>query len=107
MPRKGTTMREEQVLLYLKSVCRGRKNIRKSHEIEKALNISGNELRKHINRLRRKGMPIASSQDGYFFAVTAGEVYLTIRQLRTMTQGLLSAIEGLESSLDSFGGEAH
>lgn len=100
-------MREEQVLTYLKAVCSGRKNSRKSCEIEAALNISRNDLRRHINRLRRKGVPIASSQDGYYFAVTAGEVYSTIRQLRSMTQGLISAIEGLEESLNSFGGEAH
>lgn len=98
-------MREEEILLYLKSECSGRKNIRKSHEIGSALKISGNELRRNINRLRRKGLPIASSQDGYFFAVTASEVYLTIRQLQTMAQGLLSAIKGLEGSLDSFGGD--
>ena len=39
-------------------------------------------------------------------AVTAGEVYSTIGQLRAMEYGLKLAIEGLEQALDSFGGDA-
>ena len=100
-------MREQQVLAYLEAVCKGRKNIQKSRQIETALHISGNELRKQVHRLRKKGRPIASSQDGYFYAVTAGEIYSTIGQLRAMEYGLKLAIEGLERSLDSFGGDAY
>lgn len=99
-------MREQQVLAYLEAVCKGRKNIQKSRQIESALHISGNELRKQVHRLRKKGHPIASSQDGYFYAVTAGEIYSTIGQLRAMEYGLKLAIEGLEQALDSFGGDA-
>ena len=57
-----------------------------------------------MNRLRRQGVPIASSRDGYFYAVTAGEVYASIRQLRRMECGLEAAIRGLEGALDGFGG---
>ena len=98
-------MREQQVSAYLKAVCKGRKNIQKSRQIETALHISGTELRKQVHRLRKKGHPIASRQDGYFYAVTAGEIYSTIGQLRTMEHGLKLAIEGLEQALDSFGGD--
>ena len=52
--------------------------------------------------MRQKGIPIASSQDGYYYARTAGEVYGTIRQLKTMEAGLQSAISGLEQALDAF-----
>jgi biotin operon repressor len=98
-------MREEIVLAYLQTQCKGKKNTRKSNQIEADLHISGNELRKQVNRLRRKGKPIASSQDGYFFAVTAGEIYSTIRKLKEMDYGLRCAIRGLEESLDNFGGD--
>ena len=56
-----------------------------------------------MNRLRREGVPIGSSADGYYYAVTAGEVYSTIRQLRAMANGLEAAIVGLENALNSFG----
>ena len=98
-------MNQERVLAYLEQNCRGRKYTQKSHEIEAVLHMSGNELRKHINQLRRKGIPIASSRDGYFYAVTAGEIYSTIRQLMLMEKGLQYAISGLEASLDAFGGD--
>ena len=57
---------------YLRTTCPGRKNSRRSAELEADLNISGNELRRRINRLRRDTVPIGSSRDGYFYAVTAG-----------------------------------
>lgn len=98
-------MREEQVLAYLKGACPGRRYTVKSADLEAALHISGTDLRKLVNRLRRKGVPIASSRDGYFYAVTAGEVYTTIRQLQGMVRGLESAIAGLEGALEGFGGD--
>ena len=106
-------MREERLLSYLKGACSGRKRRVSSAELERVLNISGTELRKLVNRLRRKGVPIASDRQGYFYAATAGEVYTTIRQLRQMAAGLEKAIAGLEDSLEKFGetggsgGDAH
>ena len=87
-------MKEELLLEYLKTVCPGRGRIQKSAQVERALQIS--------HRLRKRGVPIASSRDGYFYAVTAGEVYTTIRQLRQMACGLEKAIAGLEGALDKF-----
>jgi len=95
-------MNEEKLVQYLKIFCKGRVNTKKSEEIERVICISGNELRKAVNRLRRRGIPIGSSRSGYFYAVTAGEVYSTILQLRVMANGLDAAIAGLERSLDSF-----
>lgn len=101
-PGKDRKMNEEKLVQYLKIFCKGRANTKKSEEIERAVCISGNELRKAVNRLRRRGIPIGSSRSGYFYAVTAGEVYSTIRQLKVMANGLDAAIAGLERSLDSF-----
>ena len=95
-------MNEEKVYSYLKHSAPGKGKAIKSDALEQELGISGNELRKTVNRLRRTGAPIGSSKDGYFFCVTAGEVYSTIRQLRRMAGGLYAAIEGLENALDSF-----
>lgn len=96
-------MREEQLLSYLKGACPGRKYRVGGAELERVLHLSGTDLRKLVNRLRRKGVPIGSDRSGYFYAVTAGEVYTTIRQLRQMAAGLEKAIAGLEESLEKFG----
>lgn len=100
------TPREEKVAAYLKCNCYGRRNARRSSELETTLHMSGNDLRNVVNRLRRKTIPIASGRCGYFYAETAGEVYLTIQQLQTMDKGLLAAIYGLILSMDHFGGDA-
>ena len=89
-------MNEEKLAQYLKLCCKGRANTKRSDEIERAAGLSGNELRKLVNRMRRRGVPIGSSRSGYFYAVTAGEVYSTIRQLRRMADGLEASIAGLD-----------
>lgn len=102
-------MREEKLRSYLEKECNGRRNAVKSFELEQALLLSSSELRKLINRLREKGIPIGSGPNGYFYARTAGEVYSTVRQLRKIVKGTERAIHGLEQSLDGFsvGGECH
>ena len=90
-------MRDEQLLAYLKGSCSGRKNRVGGTELERTLHVSGTDLRKLVNQLRRKTHP-----NGYFYATTAGEVYDTIRQLKRMTAGLEAAINGLERSMDRF-----
>ncbi len=96
-------MKYEPLVMHLKAECNGRKKAKKASELEHSLSISANELRRRVNRLRREGVPIGSSADGYYYAVTAGEVYSTIRQLRAMANGLEAAIVGLENALNSFG----
>ena len=49
-------MREEQLIAYLKGACTGRQYTVKSVELEQVLGISGTDLRKLVNRLRRKSL---------------------------------------------------
>ena len=72
-------MHEKQLLDYLKGACLGRAYRVGSAELERALGVSSTDLRKIVNRLRRRGIPIASDRSGYFYAQTAGEVYTTKR----------------------------
>ena len=95
-------MNKDLVRAYLHAQCRGKGKALPSQALEQALNLSGNSLRKQVNRLRRKTHPIASDRSGYFYATTAGEVYDTIRQLKRMAAGLEAAINGLERSMDRF-----
>lgn len=98
-------MASEQLKSYLKNNCLGRKNAVKSSELEQALGVSGNELRRQVNRLRRRRVPICSGGEGYFYARNAGEIYATISGLKDMMYGLGQAIDGLEAALESFGEE--
>ena len=93
-------MRKEQLCVYLYKNCRGKKKCASAKAIRSDLHMSENELRKHVNRLRRECIPIGSSSNGYYFAETAAEVYDTIKNLR----GIDAAITGLECSMISFRG---
>lgn len=93
---------KDQLLGYLEGACRGRAYRVGGKELELALNISGTDLRKLVNKLRQETEPIASDQTGYFYADNAGDIYATIRHLRKMRDGIDAAIRGLEQSLDKF-----
>lgn len=96
--------KREELLQYLKTVCEGKSHAKSGRALTQMLHIGKSELQRHVNRLRRDGEPIGSCQQGYFYAVTAGEVYTTIRQLEQMERGLQAAIGGLEGTLKEFTG---
>jgi len=97
-----THMREEKLIAYLRGAFKGRNKTIKSAELERAMEMSGTDLRKLVNKLRRKSVPICSGADGYFYAKTAGDILRTIRQLKVMIKGLQAAVDGLEAALDKF-----
>ena len=96
-------MTKETIALYLENGFKGRRNVISSRELERVLGISGNELRRKINRLRQEAVAIAADRRGYYYAETAAEVYATIRSLEKMRSGLDAAISGLERALENFG----
>ena len=94
--------KEVQLLAYLKSSCPGRQYVARGRKLRDILGISESRLHEMVNHLRQEGHPIGSSQNGYFYAETAGEIYVTIQNLKKMQAGLGAAVRGLEHSLDSF-----
>ena len=96
-------MKTELLKSYLKDHCLGRKRIISGAALEKVLHMSGNALHRNVNRLRQDGVPIASSEHGYFYAEHAGEVYATIVRLRKMVSTMEKAIAGLEDAMERFG----
>ena len=96
-------MASEQLKMYLKGNCLGRNHAMKAAELEQALQISENELRRQVNRLRRKNIPICSGSEGYFYAAHAREVVDTILNLEEMLKGLQDSMSGLRGSLERFG----
>ena len=81
-------MNDEELRDYLKRFCFGREHLICSRDLVRQKNLRESDLRKKVNRLRRKAVPIASSREGYFYASNAAELYSTIRQLKEMRAGL-------------------
>ena len=96
-------MTKETISRYLENGCKGHKNVVSSRELERALGISGNEIRRKTNRLRQEAVPIAADRLWDSDAATDAEVYDTIRSREKMRSGLDAAISGLERALENFG----
>ena len=58
-------MQEERLAELLERYHSGESNAATSRELECVFSIKGIEVRQMVNRLRRKGIPIASSGSGY------------------------------------------
>ena len=94
-------MNDEELRDYLKRFGFGREHLICSRDLVRQKNLRESDLRKKVNRLRRKAVPIAS-REGYFYASNAAELYSTIRQLKEMRAGLDAAICGLEQAMENF-----
>ena len=60
------------------------------------------DLRRLINSLRGDGIPICSSDAGYYYAGTEEELRRTIRQLRSRIKKIAHAERGLTKALEQF-----
>ena len=95
-------MQKETIAEYLKQNHIGEQNAVTSRELEIAFEIRGKELRDLINTLRRSGIPIASSGNGYFYAASEQEVRATIAHMTHRISGIAAAIRGLTQALEQF-----
>ncbi len=95
-------MKEELLITYLKAHCTGKRNIQTRAQVARALRLTDNELQRLIHRLRVRGVPIASSRDGCYYAANASEIFSTIQLLVNMVDGLNESIEGLKASMEGF-----
>ena len=77
----------------------------KNREIASALNITEVEIRKLINKARCKGIPICSTQKGYYYSEDKNEIINTIQSLMHRTIAVEKAVNGLLSVV-RFGLEA-
>ena len=95
-------MEDKQLAEYLWQYHLGEGSAATSRELERTFSVRGKELRDAVNRLRRRGIPIASSSSGYFYAAAEQEVRATIAHMTHRISGIAAAIRGLNRSLEKF-----
>ena len=93
---------DDVIAQYLRENHCGEQNVVTSRILEEIFKMRGPELRRIINRLRSKCIPICSTDSGYFYAETEDELQRTIRQLRSRMTKIASAERGLTRSLSLF-----
>ena len=59
-------------------------------ELERVIQIEPRTIRRHINDLRQSGIPICSSDKGYWIGKDSSEVIKTIKRLNDMSNGINS-----------------
>lgn len=97
-----TTTMDNPIAEYLKTHHKGAQSVISSRELEAAFQIRGPDLRRLINSLRGEGIPICSSDSGYYYAETEEELQGTIRQLRSRIKKIAHAERGLSKALEQF-----
>lgn len=63
-------------------------------------NCHKQDLRRFINHLRRSGIPICSSNNGYWYSEKIEDIDSTLIALKSRIGGINRAIEGLEECRD-------
>lgn len=86
---------EELIAWYLYHFHSGERRVVSSRELESEFQVRGPDLRRIINSLRGNGIPICSSDKGYFYAETEEELDRTIQQLRSRIKKIAHAERGL------------
>ena len=84
----------EQLLHLIEK--RDKDNPIQSREIEKAVQVSGSEVRSIIHELRLSGHPIASDSNGYYMAGNEDELGHTIAQLKSRGNKIFQVANVLE-----------
>lgn len=95
-------MEKELLAEYLRRYHYGSENAVISKILERRFAIGGKALRDLVNALRREGVPIASDQNGYFYARTETELRATIKHMKCRIAGIGAAISGLNRALTAF-----
>lgn len=76
-----------------------RENPISNKEICQQLNTTDVNVRNHINKARRKGIPICSCTTGYYYSEDKSDILETIDSLMHRTISVEKAVSGLLTAL--------
>ena len=88
----------ERTINYI-SVHGTKENPITNKEIGRALDLSEQSIRHHINQARCEGIPVCSCRDGYFVSDNKADILQTIQSLMNRTISVEKAINGLLTNL--------
>ncbi len=69
---------------------KGESNAVHLKDLERAIQIEPRTIRRHINDLRQSGVPICSSDKGYWIGKSPSEVVKTVKRLSDIADGINS-----------------
>jgi len=87
---------------YMQTQHKGKANAVKSREIEAAFLCKGAEVRRMVNDLRCKGIPICSCNEGYYYADSDQDICFTIAHLNGRIKKMQAAKQGMHDILNKY-----
>ena len=87
---------------YMQTEHKGRSNAVFSKELERLFHCKGAEIRRIVNELRSKGVPICSCNKGYYYAESASDIEETIAHLDGRISKIKAAQDGLREILKNY-----
>ena len=88
---------------YMQTEHSGKENAVKSKVIEARFHCKGAEVRRMVNELRCRGVPICSNSHGYFYATSNDEIQETIAHLEGRIKKIRAAQDGIKTLLKKEG----
>ena len=97
----GVTERDLPTIKQLHLLLAGCTDGTKIHarEIEEKLGISETKLRAICNALRCNAVPVCSSSQGYWMAISADDLHETIQHLEQRIRSMSEAVYGLKKGM--------
>ena len=91
-------MHSERLYRYLKQNNTGKKNAALSSELEAVFLCKGTKIRKYINELRTRKIPVCSSSFGYYYSENPQDIDETITHLDSRIKKIDLARSGLQKA---------
>lgn len=87
---------------YMQTEHKGKANAVFSKELERLFHCKGTEIRRMVNELRIKGVPICSCSRGYYYAENRSDIEETIAHLDGRVSKIKAAQDGLREILNNY-----
>ena len=91
--------------IIIHALRKGRINAVKSDELEELTGLDSRDTRQCIERLRRSGVVICSSNDGYFYPETRAELQDFIHKEAARAHSIEITLRSAERLLSEWGGD--
>lgn len=73
----------------------------KGRDIAAYFGLSDADIRHTVNQIRQQGVPICSTNNGYYYSTDPKRIIKTIQSMQGRVDAQLAAIEGLKQYLDT------
>lgn len=87
---------------YMQTEHKGKAKAVFSKELERFFHCKGTEIRRMVNELRTKGVPICSCSRGYYYAESRSDIEETIAHLDGRVSKIKAAQDGLREILNNY-----